>query len=287
MSGSTILLVQSLHGLVYGFVLFLISSGLAVTMGILRITNVAHGSFYMMGAYAAVLMAAWQLGFWAALLVAPAILFAVGGVLERTLLSEHRSHFHQLLLTFCLFFIVNELVLLGFGAAALPVSTPSVLQGSIELPGFTYPVYRLFVLAVAILVSALLLVVISRTKMGAIVRAVVADPGMAEAVGINTGMTRFAAFGVGAALAGFAGVIASPIYQADPTMAATSLLNMFIVVILGGFGSLAGPLIISLLLGQLQAFGIMYIPNYFIILQLAVFIGILVIRPQGLLGEAQ
>ncbi len=277
--------IQALHGVVYGMILFLITAGLSVVMGLMRIANVAHGSFYMLGTYLTVAALATGVSFWLALLVVPLLLFALGASTERLLLRHAKSHFHDLLLTFSLFFLVNETVLWVWGAQPLPVPGPDLLSGSLGLPFGRYPIYRLFVLATSSALAVLLLFLFLRTLAGVTVRAVVADPGMAEALGINTSRVRMIVFGAGTALAGLAGCLSGPIFQADPSLASTSLMSMFIVVVLGGFGSVTGALVASLAMGQVQTWSIMFLPDMAAAGPLVLFIAVLAWRPQGLLGE--
>ena len=277
--------VQALHGVVYGMILFLITAGLSVVMGLMRIANMAHGSFYMLGAYFTSSALAAGASFWLALLVAPLLLFVLGAATERILLRRAKSHFHDLLLTFSLLLLVNETVLWVWGAQPLPIPAPELLSGSFALPFGRYPIYRLFVLAVSSALAILLLYLFLRTLAGATVRAVVADPGMAEALGINTSRVRMIVFGAGTALAGLAGCLAGPIFQADPSLASTSLMSMFIVVVLGGFGSVTGALVASLAIGQVQTWSIVFLPDVAATGPLLLFIAVLAWRPQGLLGE--
>ncbi|AUC95543.1 branched-chain amino acid ABC transporter permease [Bradyrhizobium sp. SK17] len=209
----------------------------------------------------------------------------IGASTERLLLRHAKSHFHDLLLTFSLFFLVNETVLWVWGAQPLPVPGPDLLSGSLGLPFGRYPIYRLFVLATSSALAVLLLFLFLRTLAGVTVRAVVADPGMAEALGINTSRVRMIVFGAGTALAGLAGCLSGPIFQADPSLASTSLMSMFIVVVLGGFGSVTGALVASLAMGQVQTWSIMFLPDMAAAGPLVLFIAVLAWRPQGLLGE--
>lgn len=281
------LATQVLHGLVYGMLLFLVASGLTLVMGLMRITNIAHGSFYMLGAYGAQTVGAVTQSFWAALVVVPMIVGLGGVAVERTLLSRTRKleHFHDLLLTFGLFFILNEGVLWIWGSSAYSVAGPDSLAGSVLIFDQRYPTYRLFVLVASLLVCAGMFLVIHRTKVGIVIRSVVSDSGMAEAIGINTSLVRHGVFGAGAALAAFAGVIAGPLIQADPDMAGASLMNIFLVIVLGGFGSLTGALCAALVMGQLQSFGVLFLPDLSAILPLILMAVVLVLRPRGISGD--
>lgn len=280
-----LLAIQTLHGVVYGMILFLFTAGLSVVMGLMRITNVAHGSFYMLGTYLTFAALSAGIPFLLALLLVPLVLLLAGALTERVLLRAAKSHFHDLLLTFSLFFLINESVIWIWGAQPHPVPAPTLLAGSIPLAFGNYPIYRLFVLAISAILAIGLLYLFNRTLAGVTVRAVVADQGMAEALGIDTSRVRMLVFGIGTALAGLAGALAGPIFQADPSMASASLMSMFIVVVLGGFGSVAGALIASLAVGQVQTWAIMFVPGIAAAGPLLLFIAVLTLRPQGLLGE--
>jgi branched-chain amino acid transport system permease protein len=281
------LATQFLHGLVYGMLLFLVASGLTLVMGLMRITNIAHGSFYMLGAYGAQAVLAVTGSFWTALIVVPMVVGSGGLLVERTLLRRTRKleHVHDLLLTFGLFFVLNEGVLWLWGSDAYSVAPPEVLDGTLGILGQRYPVYRLFMLAASLAICAAMFAVIHRTRAGMMIRSVVSDSDMAEAVGINTSALRLSVFGAGTALAAFAGVIAAPVVQADPEMASTSLMNIFLVIVLGGFGSLGGALGAALLLGQLQSFGVLFLPDLTAVLPLLAMALLLAARPQGMAGD--
>jgi branched-chain amino acid transport system permease protein len=279
---------QAVHGLVYGMLLFLVASGLTLVFGMMRILNMAHASFYMLGAYFAYSLCRVTGSFWVALVLAPLFVGLLGGLAERYLLRRmaERGHVTELLLTFGLFYMVGEAVLWIWGSFALQVPAPAVLTGSVPLFGAQYPVYRLFILGFSILVCAGLTYVLLRTRTGIIIRSAVSDSDMVSALGINASLVRQLVFAAGAALAALAGVIAAPFLQAEPTMGAAILVDAFIVVVVGGFGSLAGALVAALLLGQLQSFGILFISDYAMVFPFALMVAVLVIRPRGIFGEA-
>ena len=279
---------QALHGLVYGMLLFLVASGLTLVFGMMRIMNMAHASFYMLGAYVGYSVYARTNNFWLALILAPLVIGIVGAIVERFLLRRmgERGIVAELLLTFGLFYMFGEAVLWIWGSYALQVPEPPILAGSIPLFGASYPVYRLFILGFSSCVCVGLALVLLRTRLGIIIRSAVSDGEMVSALGVNTSAVRLGVFGAGAALAALAGVIATPFLQADPSMGAAILVDAFVVVVLGGFGSLLGALIAAILIGQLQSFGILFMPDFAMVFQFLLMAVVLVLRPQGLFGEA-
>ena len=279
---------QALHGLVYGMLLFLVASGLTLVFGMMRILNMAHASFYMLGAYVAVSTVALTGSYWLALLVVPAAIGLLGIGVERLLLRRlsQRGHVPELLLTYGLFFMLGEMVLWTWGSYPLQVPMPALLEGSVPLFGARYPIYRLFILGVSGAIALALALVLLRTRIGIVIRSTVSDGDMVSALGIDAAKVRSGVFGAGAALAGFAGAIAAPFLQAEPTMGAAILVDAFVVVVVGGFGSLPGALIAALLIGQLQSFGILLLPEFALVFQFMLMAAVLAFRPQGLLGEA-
>ena len=287
MFGPSVYATQALHGMVYGMLLFLVSSGLTLVFGMMGILNIAHAAFYMLGAYLAYTTVAATGSFWLSLLVAPIVVGLLGAAVERGLLRRiHRyGHAYELLLTFGLFYMMAEAVRWIWGNYTLQVPTPELLTGSIPLLGSQYPVYRLFILAFSALICLAMAGVLMRTRVGIIIRSAVADGEMVSALGINTPLVALGVFSVGAALAAVAGVIAAPFLQADPAMGAAILVDSFVVVVVGGFGSLLGALLASLMIGELQSFGILWFPAFAMVFQFLLMAAVLVLRPQGLFGE--
>jgi len=285
--GLSVYATQALHGMVYGMLLFLVSSGLTLVFGMMGILNIAHAAFYMLGAYFAYTTVAATGSFWLSLLVAPIVVGLLGAAVERGLLRRiHRyGHAYELLLTFGLFYMMAEAVRWIWGNYTLEVPTPALLSGSIPLLGSQYPVYRLFILAFSALICLAMATVLLRTRVGIIIRSAVADGEMVSALGINTPLVALGVFSVGAALAAIAGVIAAPFLQADPAMGAAILVDSFVVVVVGGFGSLLGALLASLMIGELQSFGILWFPAFAMVFQFLLMAAVLVLRPQGLFGE--
>jgi branched-chain amino acid transport system permease protein len=284
---ATLYAIQALHGVVYGMLLFLVSSGLTLVFGMMGILNIAHAAFYMLGAYLAWTTVQVTGQFWLSLLVAPLAVGLLGGVVERFLLRRIHpyGHAYELLLTFGLFFMLAEAVRWIWGSYTLQVPVPAGLQGSVPLLGGQYPVYRLFILGVSALICLGLGLVLLRTRVGIIIRSAVSDAEMVDALGINTALVSLGVFCAGSALAAVAGVIAAPFLQADPAMGAVILTDAFVVIVIGGFGSLLGALLASLMIGELQSFGILWFPQLALVFQFLLMAAVLVLRPQGLFGE--
>jgi branched-chain amino acid transport system permease protein len=285
--GLSVYATQGLHGIVYGMLLFLVSSGLTLVFGMMGILNIAHAAFYMLGAYLAYTTVAVTGNFWLSLLVAPLVVGLLGAGVERGLLRRIHAygHAYELLLTFGLFFMLAEAVRWIWGNYTLQVPTPALLAGSIPLLGSQYPVYRLFILAFSGVICLIMGAVLLRTRVGIVIRSAVSDGEMLSALGINTPMVALGVFSVGAALAAVAGVIAAPFLQADPAMGAAILTDSFVVIVIGGFGSLLGALLASLMIGELQSFGILWFPAFALVFQFLLMAAVLVLRPQGLFGE--
>ena len=281
---------QALHGFVYGMLVFLVASGLTLVLGMMGVLNLAHASFYMLGAYFAYSVTTYSGSFWLSLIISPVLVGGVGLLIERFLIRKTYKGGHQLqlLLTFGLFFILNELVRIAWGSGLLTVETPSILAQSIPfIGGRTYPVYRLFILGIAVLVLSGMALMLARTRIGIIIRAAVSDAEMVEALGNNVPIVFLLVFGGGAALAALAGVIAAPFLSVYLNMGGEALMDCFVVIVVGGFGSLRGALIASLMIGQLQSFGILWIPQLAMVFQFLLMTLILILRPTGLFGEKE
>ena len=287
MEAFAIIPVQFLHGLVYGMLLFLVASGLTLIFGMMGVLNFAHGALYMLGAYFSFSILRWTGQFWLSMLVAPLLVGAIGVLMERFLLRRVHcyGHAHELLLTFGFAYIVEELVKWIWGNQPLHVEIPAMLAGSIDFLGIIYPTYRLFILLISAVVFALLFVILYKTRAGIIVTAAVSRAEMVNALGINVPLVFMLLFGVGSALAGLAGVIGGPYLITNPGMAATIIIDLFVVVVVGGLGSLPGALLASFLIGELQSFGILLIPQMAIALEFLLMAVVLIVKPEGLLGD--
>jgi branched-chain amino acid transport system permease protein len=253
-------------------------------MGIL---NIAHAAFYMLGAYLAWTVVHLTGSFWLALAVAPLLVGGLGMLVERFLLRRIHAfgHAYELLLTFGLFYMVSEATRWIWGSYTLQVPMPPALAGSVPFLGGQYPVYRLFILGVSGLICLGMAVALLRTRVGIIIRSTVSDAQMVGALGINTPLVSLGVFGSGSALAALAGVIAAPFVQADLSMGVGILVDLFVVIVIGGFGSLLGALLASLMLGELQSFGILWFPEFAMVFEFLLMAAVLILRPQGLFGE--
>jgi len=282
-----IYLIQALHGIVYGMLLFLVASGLTLVFGMMEILNMAHAGFYMLGAYFTYSITIWSGNFWLSLLLAPIAVGIVGALVERFLLRKvHRfGHVHDLLLTFGVFYIVGEIVKWFWGNDPLRVPVPPSLSGSILIMEFTYPVYRLFILLVAVLILLIMAILIMRTRIGITIRASVSDGEMVEALGTNVQIVFLGVFSIGSALAGLGGVIAAPFLSTYPGMGFDIMIDTFVVIVIGGFGSLMGAFVASLMIGELQSFGIQFLPRLALVFEFLLMAIVLIARPTGLFGE--
>jgi len=281
------LFAQALNGLSYGVLLFLLSVGLTLIFGMLDIVNLAHGSFYMLGAYAGLALIAATGSFWVALALAPLVVGAVGALIERGCLRPlyRRPPLDQVLLTFGLIYLFEDVVKWIFGGRIRSIAAPDLFAGSATIRGATVPSYRLFVIAFELAMALLLWLLIERTRLGAIVRAGVFDAEMTAGLGIDVGRVFTGVFAGGAALAGLSGVIAGPIQSAYPPMGAGILIPALIVVVVGGLGSLKGSLAGSLIIGQAETFGKVWLPGASMLIIYVVMALILLFRPQGLFGR--
>ena len=278
---------QALNGLAYGVLLFLLSVGLTLIFGMLDVINLAHGSFYMLGAYAGLSVIAATDNFWLALLAAPLAVGLIGALIERSCLRPlyRRPPLDQVLLTFGFIYLFEDLVKWIWGGRIRSIPPPDLFSGSVSLAGTIIPSYRLFVIGFGLVMAILLYLVIERTRLGAVIRAGVFDAEMTAGMGIDIHRVFTAVFAFGAALGGLSGVIAGPIQSAFPSMGVTILIPALIVVVVGGLGSLKGSLIGSLVIGQAETFGKAWLPDAAMLIIYVVMAGIVLIRPQGLFGR--
>lgn len=252
------LIVSLLNGTIYGLLLFMVSAGLTLIFGMMGVLNFAHASFYMLGAYFAYSLGE-VLGFWLALVAATVLVGLVGVVVERFFLRRvhHHGHAHELLLTFGLSFIIAELIKLFFGNYPVNYRVPAGLDFSAFTIGVAnYPVYRVFMGAVAVAMFVVIYLLLTRTRVGIVVRSAIYKPHMAEALGHNVPLVFMSVFGVGAALAGLAGAVAGAFYTTNPNMALELGVMVFVVVVVGGLGSLEGAMLASLLIGVITSLAV-------------------------------
>jgi branched-chain amino acid transport system permease protein len=260
----SLLLVQTLNGLQFGILLFLIAAGLTLVFGVMDFINLAHGVQYMLGAYFGASLAAATGSFWLGLLLAlPAALAA--GLLLEFLVFRHlydRDHLAQVLATFGVILFLNQGVKLLWGAAPLQMPIPALLEGGVSLmPGLRYPVYRLAILAAGLAAALLLWFLVDRTRAGMLVRAGATNPEMVSALGVDIRRLFMLVFGFGAMLAGFAGVMAAPILSVEPGMGDTPLILAFVVIVIGGIGSIRGAFLAALLVGLMDTLGRAAMPD--------------------------
>jgi len=276
-----------LHGLVYAGLLFLVSSGLTLVFGMMNVLNFAHASFYMLAAYFSYSLLRWTGNFWLCLLVCPFLLFVIGALIERFLLRRVHvfGHVHELLLTFGIAFIISEVVKWVWGTAPLPIQIGGFLDGNVTVFGVIYPNYRFFVLFCSILIGLLMSFLLLKTRMGITVRSAVNDSEMVNALGVNTPRVFMFVFALGAALSGLAGVISGPLLSINTGMATAILVDAFVVIVIGGVGSLIGAMVASLMIGQIQSFGALLFPKISLALIYLLMAIVLIAKPSGLFGE--
>jgi branched-chain amino acid transport system permease protein len=277
-----------LNGFVLGLIYVAIAVGLTIVFGTLRLVNFAHGAFYAIGAYVG-LVVAQQIGLWPAFVAAPIAVAAFAVVLDRALLRSFyaKDPTSQILVTFGIALVVEETLRLIFGATAQQYPVPAALATAVSLGGFTYPAYRLLFAAGVVVMIVLLWIFIERTDYGLIVRAGIRDRMMVQLLGGNIRAASTIVFALGAAVAGLVGAAASPIYSVEPGTGFSFLVPSFVVVVVGGLGSFWGAVLGGLLIGELQSLTTVIFPpaaNVIIYVCMAL---VLLLRPQGLLGESE
>ncbi|MBE0591303.1 MAG: branched-chain amino acid ABC transporter permease [Gemmatimonadales bacterium] len=317
-------LISLLNGISYGLLLFMLASGLTLIFSMMGVLNFAHASFYMLGAYFAYQIMTWLdaaipgAGFWIALVLAPLIVGAIGALVERYGLRRvHRwGHVPELLFTFGLSYIIVEMVQIIWGRSTVPYAVPRALEG----PLFTlftthFPVYRAFMMGVAIFMLLAIWLMLTRTRIGLVIQAALTHPDSVEALGHNVPRVFMLTFGGGCALAGLAGVIGGNAYVTEPSMGLQLGTILFVVVVVGGMGSLAGAFVASLLIGILQTFAIgldwsgidllskigiqidsasfgysvwsLTLPQIALMLPYLLLVLMLIVRPRGLMGTRE
>jgi branched-chain amino acid transport system permease protein len=283
-----VLAPQVINGLSLGVAVVLMALGLTIIFGLLDVINMAHGEFYAIGAYAALVLIGMGLPFWWALLLTPLLMAVLGYATERVLIQRvfHSKDRHTLtlLLTFGIAIILEDLLKIVFGANPLRIEQP--ITGATEMFGLFFPNYRLFLMAVGALVIGAVWIVVFRTRLGAMVRAAAFDRHMAASLGVPVRVVYAGTFAFGVALAGLSGVLLAPIYSVFPTMGRDFVLIAFSVVIIGGMGSIKGAVIAGLLLTQVQSISSLFIsPVWSDPLLFSIMVGVLMWRPHGLFGK--
>ena len=282
------LLQQILVGLSRTTVLFIVASGLSLVLGVLRIPNLAHGSFYMIGAFLTYSIAAvvgGKAGFWVALVAAPIGVALISLVMERGLFCHlyDREHLMLLLFTFSFTLVFGDIVKIIWGSDFRSISTPAVFQGSLAIFGLPLPRYNVFLLIIGPLVALGLWALTQKTKIGKIARAAAVDREMVGAVGINVSLVFSAVFVIGCFLAGLGGALVAPTQNITQGMDHSIIMEAFLIVIVGGLGNIWGALLGALIFGLTDAVGILFWPKFAIVFPYAVVVTILMIRPKGLL----
>jgi branched-chain amino acid transport system permease protein len=279
-------IIQGLNSLVFGALLFLLSSGFSLIFGLMRLANLTHGAFFMLGTYlgAVALRAYSGLNIWVAAIGAGIIVAVLGGLFERLVLTRLKTNpLGQVLVTLGMSFIISDACLVLWGGDSIPVPTPQIFQAPTRLFGF--PTYRLVLIGVAVVAAIMLYILIDRTRLGAMIRAGVDDPQMARAVGIPVSRLFTLVFCLGAGIAGAAGVLGGPILSAYPGLDADMLPLALIVVILGGIGSLFGAFVGSFIIGIIYTIGPVLLPNLAYVILFLPMIFVIAFRPQGLFGR--
>jgi branched-chain amino acid transport system permease protein len=282
-----LLLFQVLNGVGIGMIYFLLSVGLTLIFGLMRFVNFAHGAFYLAAAYIAYAVVLWTGSFWWALLLGPALVAILALAIERLLLRHTYAlpHEAQILITFAVALFIQEMVILLFTPLGHNVPVPAALSGVLFLGPYVYPAYRLAVVGVAALVAIVLWIAIERTKMGSILRAGSESAEMVGLLGINVDRVFMATFALGAALAGLAGVLIAPLRGVEPFMSAEALGIAFVVVVVGGLGTLSGALVGGILIGLVQSIMSTLWPEGAQLMIYASMALVILVRPTGLLGR--
>jgi branched-subunit amino acid ABC-type transport system permease component len=284
-------LTQLLMGLTVGVNLVLVATGLTLVFGMMGVINFAHSALFMLGAYAGLVVSTRLGSFWLGLAVAPIVLALIGAGIERFLLRPLRvkfpdSHLLPLLLTFGLGLFFEGAAKVVWGADIVSLDKPAGLAGAVTLGRITFPTYWLFALVAAAVLAALVWLVVERTSLGLSIRAATQDPIMAAVLGVNVRRLTTVVFALGSALAAAAGVILGTMTSLSPQMGGGIVLDAFIAIVIGGLGSFTGAIVGSLLLGQVQSFGVALFPAFHTPLVFLVMAIVLVLRPSGLFGTA-
>lgn len=278
--------IQILNGIQFGLMLFLISAGLTLVVGIMNFINLAHGSLYMIGAYLAALIQQKTGSFFIAVLTALPLVVLLGFLLETTIFKRFykRDHLDQVLATFAMILFFNELIRIVFGSAGYFMDIPRVLSGAIPLfPGVYYPLYRFVIIVSGLVVAIGLYLLISKTRLGMLIRAGAENRDMVNALGININLLYMLVFGIGAGLAGFSGMIAGPLLSVQVGMGESILIIAFVVIVIGGIGSVKGAFVAALLTGIADTFGRIMLPPALASMVIYILMAtVLAIKPKGL-----
>ncbi len=278
--------IHIFNGLVYGALLIVMCSGLALIYGLRRVVNFAHGSLYMLGAYIGYSIAQAS-NFWVALVAAPAVMALLGVLLDRWgfRLLQHRDPLSVVLVTFGLLLVIEDFVQTVWGKSNLSVLTPSALAFSVDVFGTALPAYRIAVIGVGAAVAIGLTLWLCYSRAGLFVRAASTDPVTTAMQGVNTDALSAFVVGLGTALAGLAGVVAAPFLSLSPAMSSDVIIDSFVVVVVGGLGSLAGAFVAAMVLGMVQSLGAVWLPDSSVLLPFLLMVAILIWKPAGFAGS--
>lgn len=281
------LAIQFLTGLGRAMIYFIVASGLTLVFGVLRIINLAHGSFYMIGAFLAYSLILYfgPMAFWPVLVLAPIVIVLLSIVIERGVLRiiYDKEHILQVLITLALVFIFEDMVKVLWGAEPVVIAGPEILRGSIPIFGYSYPRYYIVVMISGPLVALGLWLLLNKTRLGRISRATAEDREMVSALGIDANLIFAAVFAIGCFLSGFGGAIISPIVRIGLGMDMEILVMAFLIVIIGGLGNVWGALLASLIIGEVEAFGILFFSQFSLVFAFVAMVIIMIIKPAGLL----
>ena len=283
----SIYLLQTINGIGIGMLYFLLAVGLSIVFGLLRFVNFAHGAFYLLGAYFCYQMTRWGLSFWLSLVVVPLAVGALGWLVEKLMLRHvyAKAHEFHIIVTVGLALVVQELVILQWGPLGDSVAVPELLQGVVMWGSFVYPKYRLFVIGFTAVLAVLLWWLLEGTRLGSAVRAGSESTEMVSLLGMNVFGIFSLVFGLGAATAALAGVLAAPIRGAEPFMGVEALSVAFVIVVVGGLGSFGGALVGGLLIGIVQSVMSTLWPEGARLMIYVAMAAVLLLRPHGLLGR--
>lgn len=279
----------ALNSLVLAGVLLIVAIGLNIIYGLSRVMNLAHGSLYALGAYAGFTLVSLGLNFFLALLIAPVLVAIVGMGIERTVIApvRGRSLVYTLILTYGLMFLLDGLVKYFWGNETRFIALPDFMKQTLSFAGTHYPAFRLTILVIIAAVMAGLMLLMGKTKIGIILRAASHIPEMVSCLGVNITFVHIGAFMLGCILAGIAGVLAGPIFTIYPTMGHEMLISSFVVIVIGGLGSIRGAVLAALLIGVVQSLAEFFITDLAMVIVYMMMAIILAIKPRGLLGEGR
>jgi branched-subunit amino acid ABC-type transport system permease component len=286
----SVFFAQALSGLTNASFLFLMASGLSLIFGVLRILNFAHGSLYMVGAYATYQFVVWfgpgEFTFWGAVILAATIVAVLGGLIERFLLRYlyAREELYQLLFTYALVLFFTDIVKVIWGVQQHSVSRPPSLADSGLVLGATLPNYNFFIILLGPVIALMLWLILQRTRAGRLIRAAALDREMLDALGVNVNLLYLATFILGSFLAGLAGALITPVAAIVPGMDAEIIIALFIIVVIGGLGSFWGTFLGAVIYGLVFSFGILLMPRFSLFAVGALMVAVLILRPTGLLG---